>query len=130
RRFQYEDGSLTALGRKRYGTKEEMYKDINKNYEGGVSEVIETGKRNVQNLGKTQKVMSDTSKILDDVSKLGTKYQKSIIVNNKDYSKISDTELRNRINRLNMERTYGDLTGDTKRVRSGSDWTREALQTT
>lgn len=29
-----------------------------------------------------------------------------------------------------MERTYGELTGDTKRVRSGADWTREVLQTT
>ena len=54
---------------------------------------------------------------------------KSKAINNKDYSKIKDDELRARINRLNMERTYGELTGDTKRVKSGSDWTREILQT-
>ena len=29
-----------------------------------------------------------------------------------------------------MERNYGDLTGDAKRVRTGADWTREILQTT
>ncbi len=27
-----------------------------------------------------------------------------------------------------MEEAYGRLTGDTKRVRSGSDWVREILQ--
>lgn len=67
------------------------------------------------------------SKGLDAASRLGTNKQKSKEVK-KDYSKISDTDLRARVNRLNMEKQYGQLSGDTKRMRSGSDYVRETLQ--
>lgn len=43
-------------------------------------------------------------------------------------SKLSDDELRKRVNRLNLERQYAQLTGaDTRR---GAEVTREILQTT
>lgn len=46
----------------------------------------------------------------------------------KDYSDISDEELRRRVNRLNLEQSYGKLTGDTKAVMTGGDKVREFLQ--
>ncbi len=46
-----------------------------------------------------------------------------------DYSKISDDELRKRVNRLNMEEQYARLTGDNKYVKSGAEKAREVLQT-
>ena len=75
------------------------------------------------------KIGRDAAKALKEASNIGKDPQKSKKVNKQDYSKISDQELRARVNRLNMERQYGELTGDTKRVRSGGDWVRETLQT-
>lgn len=128
RRFQYEDGSLTPAGKKRYGTKENMYKEINKEY-GSVENMKNIQDRNMDNLARTGKVMEDSSKVFKDAASIGKNPTKSKVINKADYSKLSDDELRKRINRLNMERNYGELTGDTKRVRSGGDWTRETLQT-
>lgn len=48
----------------------------------------------------------------------------------KKYDKLTDEELRSRINRLNMEQQYSNLTGDTRYVKSGKEKTRELLQTT
>ncbi|MFU8786353.1 MAG: hypothetical protein ACNA7U_03820 [Candidatus Izemoplasmataceae bacterium] len=129
RRFQYDDGSLTPAGKKRYGSKEEYYKAINKTY-GSVENMQNIQKRNVDNLDKTGKILNESSNILYNASKIGTNTKKSKIVEKPDYSKLSDEELRKKINRINMERSYGELTGDVKRVRSGEDWAREALQTT
>lgn len=47
----------------------------------------------------------------------------------KDYSDLSNEELQKRVNRLNLERSYGDLTGDTKYVKTGKEKVREWLQT-
>lgn len=47
----------------------------------------------------------------------------------KNYSNISNEELQKRITRLNLERSYGDLTGDTKYVQTGKEKAREWLQT-
>jgi len=120
RRYQNEDGSLTEEGKLRYG-------------KGGTHEKITTIEKDYHNVSTKAakeglKGVSDASKTADNALRtIGT--NKSKAVNYKDYSKISDSELRARINRLNMERSYGELTGDTKRVRTGQDWTREVLQT-
>lgn len=50
-------------------------------------------------------------------------------INKKDYSDIPDAEMQRRINRMRLERDYGDLTGDTKYVQTGRERTREILQT-
>ena len=47
----------------------------------------------------------------------------------KDYSSMSDQELRDRIARLQLEESYGRLSGDTKYIKSGSERAREMLQT-
>lgn len=49
-------------------------------------------------------------------------------ISKKDYSNISDEELRQRVNRLNLEESYGRLTGDTKKVATGRDKVHEFLQ--
>lgn len=128
RRYQYEDGSLTPAGKKRYGSQADLEKDIVDNY-GSRQNFNNETTRNRENLGRSVSVMDDTSKILKDASNIGANPRKSKVVNDKDYSKISDEDMRKQINRLSMERTYGELTGDTKKVRSGADWTREILQT-
>lgn len=46
-----------------------------------------------------------------------------------DYSKISDTELKNRVNRLNLEEQYARLTNDLHYGKSKSEVFKEILQT-
>lgn len=45
------------------------------------------------------------------------------------YDNLSDEELNARVNRLVKEHQYSDLKGDTKYVKTGSEKTREILQT-
>lgn len=44
------------------------------------------------------------------------------------YPDLSNQEIQDRINRMNLEQRYSDLKGDTKYIPSGKDKTREALQ--
>lgn len=69
-----------------------------------------------------------TGKTLESLNKIATGPKSKTV--RKDYSKLTDAELQKRVNRLNLEENYGRLTGDTKKVRSGGDWTRELLQST
>lgn len=81
RRFQNKDGSLTADGRKRYGSEDlkSMQKQVNQ------------GKNVVDGVKKTRAKAAEKQtekKIRDDLSKM------------------SDRELRDIVNRLNMEERY------------------------
>lgn len=73
------------------------------------------------------KAFRDASKLANDIAAALPKGNGKVI--KKDYSDLSDQELRNRISRLQLEDSYGKLTGDTKYVKSGSEKAREVLQT-
>ena len=128
RRYQNENGTLTTAGKRRYGNPKEHGNSIDNKYG---KKILESDyKRADTEASKaifdgTSKTLNSAGDIADSIGK-----HKSKTINKADYSKMSDQELRDRINRINMERKYGELTGDTKLVRSGQDWTREILQTT
>ena len=48
---------------------------------------------------------------------------------NRPYSELSDDELNKLVRRMQLERQYGDLTGDAKYEQTGKEKTREFLQT-
>lgn len=128
RRFQKPDGTLTSLGKRRYGDPKEhgntiANKEGKKSLENDYKRADAEAAKAV--LDGTSNTLKTTGDIVDNIGK-----SKSKSVNKADYSKMSDQELRDRINRMNMEKKYGELSGDTKLVRSGQDWTREILQTT
>lgn len=81
RRFQNSDGSLTAEGRKRYSS--EDYKNAQKK--------VDKGKAMVDGVKKTR------------VKAAEKQHEKKI---KDDLSKMSDQELRDIVNRLNMEERY------------------------
>lgn len=81
RRFQNADGSLTPEGRKRYGSGD--LKEAQKK--------VEKGKAMVDGVKKTR------------VKAAEKQHEKKI---KDDLSKMSDQELRNIVNRLNMEERY------------------------
>ena len=75
-----------------------------------------------------QKGLSDISKGLNDASNSPLLKGNDKKIYGK-YPKMTDQELRDKINRLNAERTYSDLIGDTKVIKSGQERAREILQT-
>ena len=109
RRFQNEDGSLTEEGKKRYGTPEK--------YRAAAKEAsaLEESTRGASSAASTAASIMNTQR--------GSKAIR------KDYSELTDQELQRRVNRLNLERAYGDLSGDTKYVKTGQEKAREILQT-
>lgn len=76
---------------------------------------------------KADQAFRDASRLAKDISDALPKGTGKTI--KKDYSNLSDQELRNRIQRLQLEDSYGKLSGDTKYVKSGSEKAREVLQT-
>lgn len=183
RRYQYEDGTLTEEGRRRYNTgsydeqsgkshkdweKENVYKkdgkyfykDKNGNerlYKTNINELddkqikdlkskidtenaINKFEADVQNreyqsgLKKATQPAKDTQAVLDSSARVLDATARALPTGNghyekKDYSDISDQELKQRISRLQLEESYGRLSGDTKYVKSGSEKAREYLQT-
>ena len=71
-------------------------KDIVDNY-GSRQNFNNETTRNRENLGRSVSVMDDTSKILKDASNIGANSRKSKVVNDKDYSKISDEDMRKKL---------------------------------
>ena len=123
RRYQNADGSLTEAGKQRYGV--ESVSDIKPN-----SKVEKLYQKDITSSGQAQRdILKEGKNIADTLANQMTPKQGSKKVNKKDYSKISDEELRKKVNRLSLERQYGDLTGDNKYVMTGKEVTREILQT-
>ena len=112
RRFQNKDGSLTAAGRKRYGDGESSY-DYGK--DSGGRKVVRVGK------GKKSYEIDDFKDALDKVNKADSliktakKFQEekdhkayTDKVKN-DLSKMSDKELQQVVNRMNLEERYAQV---------------------
>ena len=109
RRYQNEDGSLTEEGKKRYGNPE-TYRAVAKEVSS-----LEEATKGASSAASTAASIINT--------------QRGSQAIRKDYSGLTDQELQRRVNRLNLERAYGDLSGDTKYVKTGKEKAREILQT-
>jgi hypothetical protein len=121
-RYQNPDGTLTEAGKERYGVKgssDEMSKKGKEQYDKDIKDSHDSI---MDVLGAAKTISNETANLVGP--KRGSKR-----VNKKDYSNMSDEELRKKVNRLQMERQYGDLTGDNKYVMTGREKVRETLQT-
>lgn len=111
RRYQNKDGTLTDAGKERYGAEDNSNKMSEKNYKS------------------TMDILNAAKTISNETANLAAPKKGSKIVNKKNYKNMSDEELRKKVNRLQLERQYGDLTGDNKYVMTGREKVRETLQT-
>lgn len=151
RRYQNEDGTLTEEGKRRY-LKGYNDAEIKVNSAKNDDE-REAAQKKLDNIDDNQANYFDQKKWDEDVNKgdqakvsalkeaktmfdqagdlAGRNPKGSVRINNKEksYKNIPDEEMRRRINRLQMERQYGDLTGDNKYVLSGKEKAKEILQT-
>lgn len=115
RRFQNKDGTLTAKGKKRYEdakplsdeelksqvqrlNMEKQYRNLKKNAEGP------------SKLERTKKLVDSASTLVNESKKI-SKEAKKTAAKGIDLSEMTDQQLRDRINRFNLERQYNDIFG-------------------
>ena len=133
RRFRNEDGTLTEAGKKRYGrdvergyrdssgalTKEGLARGAVVSAQGGKAgsgaQNIVRGARDIYNAARPQP---------------RNRYNKRPNLTQEEMDRMSDAELRNLVNRLNLEQQYSQLTQDNvarTRVQKGFDYAEAAL---
>ena len=132
RRFQKSDGSLTSAGKERYnggdygsGKQPSRKKkiDVSKAFEPSIK-----GGKDKPNISPAEKVGREAGNIASNASKIlesGSAIKKASKGKQSKVDGMSDQELRDAINRLNLERTYESLTA--KDTSSGMTYANEIL---
>ena len=130
RRFQNSDGSLTAAGRKRYGDGESSY-DYGK--DSGGRKVVRVGKgssiEDYQNAIKKTKTAGESveniRKFNNDVKRIKDPAMEKRI--RKSTEAMTDKELQQRVNRLNMEDNYTRMMMHREQLKQGEDYVNKVL---
>ena len=112
RRFQNSDGSLTAAGRKRYGDGEKG-SSID-DYQNAIKKTKAAGE-SVENI---RKFNNDVKRIKDPAM------EKRI---RKSTEQMTDKELQQRVNRLNMEDNYTRMMMHREQLKQGEDYVNRVL---
>ena len=129
RRYQNKDGTFTAEGEKRYAKekyKNSLQKQKNQLSDEGVRDVDGWVKDDLEKAHRVVKTGSDTVRELQRMErKTSPKPKKERM----DLSKMTDQELRQKINRELIERQYNDLFGKTSepKISKGRKYLRETL---
>ena len=111
RRFQNSDGSLTSAGRKRYGDgKGSSVED----YQNAIKKTKAAGE-SVENI---RKFNNDIKRIKDPAM------EKRI---RKSTETMTDKELQQRVNRLNMEDNYTRMMMNREQLKQGEDYVNRVL---
>ncbi len=123
RRFQNPDGTLTEEGKRRYGN----YTDDERKARAAKTGLIEADIKRDQ---KVYNAMSDTARqgkvITDETGRLVDRFGTKTYKVGPDASTMSDEELRQALNRLNMEQQYDRLTTRTE-TSKGAQFVKDTL---
>lgn len=105
RRYQNEDGSLTNAGKKRYGTSENFERQYPADKKKSDISAINSGREATRNAKEVNKNLKELEK--EKTSKKQKQVNKQIEEAVRDDARrMSDQELRDAVNRLNMEENY------------------------
>lgn len=121
RRYQNEDGTLTEAGKRRLNR--DILANAQKKKENRVSDeskLIDPDRWVQEDIGNAKNIADASSKLVGlgkDIEKLTRKEPKN--TSRTDSSMMSDKELRDRINRMMMEKQYADLTRKPEQVSKG-----------
>ena len=130
RRFQNKDGSLTPSGKKRYGDGESSY---NYGKDSGDRKVIRVPKgSNDNNYKNALDKVNSAGKIVDEMKKYNNSAQKSSDPDmerriRKSITELSDKELQQRVNRLNMEDNYTRMMMHRENLERGESFVNKVL---
>lgn len=129
RRYQNKDGTLTAAGKKRLNRdimeNNAKKKDNRINIDPDKPDVRRWAKEDTK---RTKDVVDASSGMVKELKNIET-LTRSNKRSNVDLSKMTDKELRDQINRANLERQYNDIVNP-PRVSKGREYTRQVLETT
>ena len=113
RRYRNYDGTLTAAGKARYGSAEKESESSNAKAK---QKNIENRNLSLDKAYAITKTLSEASRNVSNVMPDKKKINKEAIERNKArdelMKKMNDQELRDTVNRLNMERQYHSLTDE------------------
>lgn len=137
RRYQNKDGTLTKAGKKRYGDSgdssgknSQQSKERSEKRRAAVDRAFEQsikGGKDKPNVSPAEKIAKNASNAIDDTRKTADavyrlrKKKKNAI----DLSNMTDAQLRERINRMDLERRYLSLTSE--EVSRGKEYFDNAL---
>ena len=116
RRYQNKDGTLTALG-KRVRNSEWNQPTVKQGKGKPNSTPAQVATRHASS------VVNNSKQLNSSVQRLASRKSTT-----HDYSNLTDTEIRNRVNRLNLERQLAQLESGNKR--SGYDYVSDILDVT
>jgi hypothetical protein len=109
RRYQNKDGSLTPAGEKRYDRdvreNNAKKKDNRINIDGP-----DPNRWVKEDIGRRKRVVDSTSEAVRELKKINNNVPQSSRKQKPDVSRMTDQQLRERINRMNLERQYIDMT--------------------
>ena len=111
RRFQNPDGSLTAAGQKRYAKAEKTAKTAKKINDEMFSQNIKVGK-DKSPISPAEQIAKKSSQAIDgakDIAKSAENIRRTKKDNKEDISSMSDEELKKKIQRLELEQRYDNL---------------------
>ena len=125
RRYQNKDGSLTNAGQKRYNS--DNTKQLEKEY-GKLEDQMTYGKNaNAKKNAALMKRMSEIEKEMSAKSKEAPAHEDCTKAHDsKSVKSMSDAELRNRLNRLQMEKQYSQLSSTD--VNRGKEYVSKTLK--
>lgn len=124
RRYQNYDGTLTAAGRRRLGI--DTSDEEKKFSEGKKKMMIEANvAADYGAVGSGLRAASNISRSSSSAISKSSRNKKRDIVNKEDISEMSDKELQQAVNRMNLERQYKSLKAD--QINLGRDRVSEYL---
>lgn len=128
RRYQNKDGSLTPAGKKRYD------RDIRENNAKKKDNRIvidgpDARRWAKEDLDRTKKVVDASSTAVKELKNIESKTRPA--KKKLDLSNMTDQQLRERINRANLEKQYNDLFSEPEKSRSarGREYAANILET-
>lgn len=140
RRYQNSDGSLTAVGQKRYA-RDAREKEFNK-YDSSTKTYYKTSKKNgrsdleadpkryvKEDLSRTKKLADESANLTRNLKTANDQAIKSKPKTRMDLSKMTDQEMREKINRELLERQYNDVFNPPT-VSKGREYASKVLDTT
>ena len=114
RRFQNPDGTRTALGKKREregsSADQQAQKEKLKNVGDKLFEQSIRGGKDKPNVSPAEKFMKESGTVVSETGKLiKTAKKKNDIKQERESKKLTDQELKKRIERMNLEKQYESL---------------------
>ena len=128
RRYQNKDGTLTAAGQKRYDRDKRENAAKKKENRIDVSEP-DPKRWAKEDLSRTKQAVYESSTLVNQLKSLESKSSPKSNNQRMDLTKMTDQELRQKIQREQLERQYNDLFGkeEQAKISKGREITRNTL---